>query len=44
MSKFTYKCGNTIKISGVIPNPQEILFIPDTDCDLFEGNVHIKNV
>ena len=37
MSKFRCVCGHVISTSGAIPNPDEWLYIADTDFEGFEG-------
>ncbi|MEU9887485.1 hypothetical protein [Sphaerisporangium sp. NPDC051011] len=44
MSKFHCVCGNLIRISGLIPNPDEWKIISDIDFDHFEGLVDAENV
>jgi hypothetical protein len=35
MAKFLCKCGETLRISGAIPNPIESHIIPDSDLEAF---------
>jgi hypothetical protein len=44
MSKFLCKCGNVIRISGLIPNPAEWKFISDVAYDKFQGQVDSEEV
>ena len=44
MSKFLCKCGNTIRISGDIPNHIEFLFISDTNFDKYQGKIDAEEL
>lgn len=44
MGKFLCKCENVIRISGVIPNPIEWLFISDKEYDNFEPQINSEEL
>jgi hypothetical protein len=44
MSKILCKCGNTLTISGEIPNPDEWLLISDVDYDSFSETVDAEEL
>ena len=39
MGKFSCSCGNTIRISGEIPNPFQYLYISDQDFEPFGDTI-----
>jgi hypothetical protein len=44
MSRFTCVCGHVLTTSGEIPNPDEWLYISDTEYDTFSGTVDAEQV
>lgn len=44
MGKFICKCGNTIRTSGEIPNPNEWLAISDVKYDSFETTMTLNEL
>ena len=39
MGKFSCHCGDLVRVSGAIPNPQEWKILSDVDFDAFSGQV-----